>query len=175
MEIPAKAEVLVVGAGPTGLMLANQLARRGVRALIVDKNAGGVGTLFKKYKVESVNGHGRLTGPNAVEVIAADGSKKTLSTKYVLVSTGSVPREIKVAPSDGEKIVNSDHLLEGAAAIRCNNLPALSYKLERLLSDPERFKSMQANALRMGHPNAARDIVEQLAPQKAAKSTKKAD
>ena len=32
-------DVLVVGAGPTGLMLANQLARRGVRPRIVDKNA----------------------------------------------------------------------------------------------------------------------------------------
>jgi 2-polyprenyl-6-methoxyphenol hydroxylase-like FAD-dependent oxidoreductase len=33
-------DVLVVGAGPTGLMLANQLARRDVRALIVDRHAG---------------------------------------------------------------------------------------------------------------------------------------
>ena len=35
-----EADVLVVGAGPTGLMLANQLARRGVRALIIDRHAG---------------------------------------------------------------------------------------------------------------------------------------
>jgi 2-polyprenyl-6-methoxyphenol hydroxylase-like FAD-dependent oxidoreductase len=34
------ADVLVVGAGPTGLMLANQLARRGVRVLIIDRHAG---------------------------------------------------------------------------------------------------------------------------------------
>lgn len=33
-------DVLVVGAGPTGLMLANQLARRDVRALIVDRHSG---------------------------------------------------------------------------------------------------------------------------------------
>ncbi len=33
-------EVLIVGAGPTGLMLANQLVRRGVRALIIDKRSG---------------------------------------------------------------------------------------------------------------------------------------
>ena len=36
----AQVPVLVVGAGPTGLMLANQLARRGVRPLVVDRNAG---------------------------------------------------------------------------------------------------------------------------------------
>jgi 2-polyprenyl-6-methoxyphenol hydroxylase-like FAD-dependent oxidoreductase len=33
-------DVLIVGAGPTGLMLACQLARRGVRATIIDRHAG---------------------------------------------------------------------------------------------------------------------------------------
>jgi len=32
-------DVLIVGAGPTGLMLANQLARRGVRAMLIDRHA----------------------------------------------------------------------------------------------------------------------------------------
>src|SRR2546430_14656712 len=34
------AEVLIVGGGPTGLMLANQLGRRGVRAMIIDRHSG---------------------------------------------------------------------------------------------------------------------------------------
>jgi 2-polyprenyl-6-methoxyphenol hydroxylase-like FAD-dependent oxidoreductase len=33
-------DVLIVGAGPTGLMLANQLIRRGIRTIIIDRNAG---------------------------------------------------------------------------------------------------------------------------------------
>lgn len=33
-------DVLIVGAGPTGLMLANQLARRGVRLQIIDRHSG---------------------------------------------------------------------------------------------------------------------------------------
>jgi len=33
-------DVLIVGAGPTGLMLANQLARRGVRPIIIDRHSG---------------------------------------------------------------------------------------------------------------------------------------
>jgi 2-polyprenyl-6-methoxyphenol hydroxylase-like FAD-dependent oxidoreductase len=33
-------DVLIVGAGPTGLMLANQLARQGVRAQIIDRHDG---------------------------------------------------------------------------------------------------------------------------------------
>jgi len=68
-----------------------------------------------------------------------------------------------VNPIPGQEERNSDHLLEAAAAIRCNNLPTLSYKLDRLLADPQRFKSMQANARRRGHPNAAKEIVDQLA------------
>jgi 2-polyprenyl-6-methoxyphenol hydroxylase-like FAD-dependent oxidoreductase len=34
------ADVLIAGAGPTGLMLANQLCRRGVRVLVIERNAG---------------------------------------------------------------------------------------------------------------------------------------
>jgi 2-polyprenyl-6-methoxyphenol hydroxylase-like FAD-dependent oxidoreductase len=33
-------DVLIVGAGPTGLMLANQLARRGVKPVIIDRHSG---------------------------------------------------------------------------------------------------------------------------------------
>jgi 2-polyprenyl-6-methoxyphenol hydroxylase-like FAD-dependent oxidoreductase len=37
---PLETEVLIVGGGPTGLMLANQLARRGLRPLIIDRHPG---------------------------------------------------------------------------------------------------------------------------------------
>jgi processive 1,2-diacylglycerol beta-glucosyltransferase len=67
-----------------------------------------------------------------------------------------------VNPIPGQEERNSDHLLEGSVAIRCNNLPTLSYKLDRLLADPHRFSVMQANARKMGRPNAAKEIVEQL-------------
>ena len=33
-------DVLIVGAGPTGLMLANQLGRRGIRPTIIDRHSG---------------------------------------------------------------------------------------------------------------------------------------
>lgn len=67
-----------------------------------------------------------------------------------------------VNPIPGQEERNSDHLLERAVAIRCNNLPVLSYKLDKLLADPQRFASMQANAQKMGRPNAAREIVDRI-------------
>jgi processive 1,2-diacylglycerol beta-glucosyltransferase len=65
-----------------------------------------------------------------------------------------------VNPIPGQEERNSDHLLERAVGIRCNNLPVLSYKLDRLLADPKRFATMQANARNMARPNAATEIVE---------------
>src|SRR5262245_33867419 len=40
LEAHMHTDVLIVGAGPTGLMLANQLARRGVRPLVIDRHSG---------------------------------------------------------------------------------------------------------------------------------------
>lgn len=67
-----------------------------------------------------------------------------------------------VNPIPGQEERNSDHLLEEGVAIRCNNLPVLAYKIDRLLDDPLRFTSMQDNARRLARPHAAREIVANL-------------
>src|SRR5688572_5295870 len=71
-----------------------------------------------------------------------------------------------VNPIPGQEERKSDHLLEAAAAIRCNNLPTLAYKLDRLLAGPARFAKMQANVKGMARPNAASDIVQRLLQSK---------
>jgi 2-polyprenyl-6-methoxyphenol hydroxylase-like FAD-dependent oxidoreductase len=38
--LPAQVQVLIIGGGPCGLMLANELGRRGIRTLLVDQNPG---------------------------------------------------------------------------------------------------------------------------------------
>ena len=65
---------------------------------------------------------------------------------------------VVVNPIPGQEERNSDHLLEEGAAIRCNNLPVLSYKIDKLLDDPARLAAMKLNALRLARPNAAREI-----------------
>jgi processive 1,2-diacylglycerol beta-glucosyltransferase len=67
-----------------------------------------------------------------------------------------------VNPIPGQEERNSDHLLEEGVAIRCNNLPALAYKVDALLSDPARFARMQANSQRLGKPNSAYTVVKRL-------------
>ncbi len=78
---------------------------------IVDANAKGVEFLFKKNKVTGLHGVGRIAGPHEVEVEGKDG-KTTYGARFILIATGSVPRDIPIAPADGERILNSDHILE---------------------------------------------------------------
>ena len=67
-----------------------------------------------------------------------------------------------VNPIPGQEERNSDHLLEEGVAIRCNNLPALAYKIDRLLSDPPRLAAMRERARQLARPHAAREIVDKL-------------
>lgn len=77
---------------------------------VVDGNASGIDYLFKKNEVEGIHGYGRMVGEHEIEV-EGDSGKETYRAKNILIATGSVPREIPPAPTDGEKILNSDHML----------------------------------------------------------------
>jgi processive 1,2-diacylglycerol beta-glucosyltransferase len=65
-------------------------------------------------------------------------------------------------PIPGQEERNSDHLIESGVAIRCNNMPTLAYKIDRLLANKSRFAEMQKNARAMARPNAAREIVQRV-------------
>jgi processive 1,2-diacylglycerol beta-glucosyltransferase len=66
---------------------------------------------------------------------------------------------VVVNPIPGQEERNSDHFLEEGAAIRCNNLPALAFKIERLLEDAERLGRMRQAVARLARPHAASEIV----------------
>jgi dihydrolipoyl dehydrogenase len=78
---------------------------------VVDGNARGIEFLFKKNKVDAVHGRGRLSGAHEVTV-ESDGGTTALEGKFILLATGSVPRELPMAPTDGRRVLNSDHILE---------------------------------------------------------------
>jgi processive 1,2-diacylglycerol beta-glucosyltransferase len=78
---------------------------------------------------------------------------------------------VVVNPIPGQEERNSDHLLEEGVAIRCNNLPTLAYKIDRLLDDPARLAAMHANARDLGRPDSALAIVDRLLLEPAATVT----
>ena len=67
-----------------------------------------------------------------------------------------------IQPIPGQEERNSDHLLEEGAAIKCNELTTLPYKINKLLDDPARLASMRERAQALGRPGAAGTIVETL-------------
>ena len=77
---------------------------------------------------------------------------------------------IVFCPIPGQEERNSDHLLEEGAALRCNNLPAIAYKIDRLLDDPARLATMRENVRRLARPRAAFDIVAKVVELHQSKS-----
>ena len=63
-----------------------------------------------------------------------------------------------VNPIPGQEERNSDHFLEEGVAIRCNNVPALAYKIDNLLADKDRFLKMQQAVKRFARPHAATEV-----------------
>ena len=73
----------------------------------VDGNVKGVEFLFKKNKVDSFNGAGRIAAPGKVEVKGADGKTQTLETKSIVIATGSDVARLKGIEIDEKRIVSS--------------------------------------------------------------------
>ena len=82
------------------------------KGAIVKASTGGIVALFKSAGVTGIQGHGKLLPGRKVEVSAADGSKRVLQAKHVVLASGSVPMELKSAPFDNESIIDSWGALE---------------------------------------------------------------
>jgi dihydrolipoamide dehydrogenase len=72
----------------------------------VDGNVKGVAFLFKKNKIDSRIGVGRILAPGKVEV-AANGKSETLDTKAIVIATGSDVARLKGIDIDEKRIVSS--------------------------------------------------------------------
>ena len=71
----------------------------------------GVRFLFKKNKIDTFFGSGRLTSGTAVVVRDADGKETALASKHILLATGSAPVNLPFMPFDGKRIVSSTEAL----------------------------------------------------------------
>jgi len=82
-------------------------------------------SVIQKHKIEIIVGEARLTSPTQVSV-----NGRTLRARHIVIATGSRPKDIPGMVVDGERILNSDHLLQleevpksvlivGAGAVGC--------------------------------------------------------
>ena len=73
----------------------------------VDGNVKGVAFLFKKNKIDSFQGIGRIVAPGKVEVKSAGGATETIETKNIVIATGSDVARLKGIEIDEKRIVSS--------------------------------------------------------------------
>jgi len=78
----------------------------------VDGNVKGVAYLFKKNKIETFHGTGRIAAPGKVEVKADDGKTQVLETKNIVIATGSDVARLPGIAIDEKRIVSSTGALD---------------------------------------------------------------
>ena len=82
----------------------------------VEGNVKGVEFLLKKNKVDAVRGTGRIVAPGKIDA-KGNGVDKTLTTRNIVIATGSDIARLKGLDIDEQRIVSSD------AAIALDKVP----------------------------------------------------
>lgn len=72
---------------------------------VVSKHFKGLSALLKAKGIKVVEGKGRLSSPNTIEV---DGSE-TIEARSVILASGSYARSLPFIEVDGEAFITSDH------------------------------------------------------------------
>jgi dihydrolipoamide dehydrogenase len=84
----------------------DEIKRRKVR--IVSKQTRGIELLFKQNNVQLIKGKAQIVGANKILI----DNQKEISAGHIVIATGSRAAELPFLKWDGQKIINSDNLLE---------------------------------------------------------------
>ncbi|ODS33168.1 MAG: dihydrolipoamide dehydrogenase [Candidatus Scalindua rubra] len=79
---------------------------------IVNRLFGGIEHLLKKNNVDVLKGIGQIASPNKVLVKEDDKIKEEISTKNIVIATGSSPVVFDGIPFDKKNVLTSDEILE---------------------------------------------------------------
>ncbi|UYL07517.1 dihydrolipoyl dehydrogenase [Bdellovibrio sp. SKB1291214] len=74
---------------------------------VVKQNTEGIAFLFKKNKITGINGFGKILGAGKVEVKSDDGKTEVITTKSILIASGSVPVELPFLKYDEKRILSN--------------------------------------------------------------------
>ncbi len=74
---------------------------------VVGELTKGVEFLLKKAKAEAIVGEGKIVAPGKIEVKLADGSTRTITTKNIIIATGSDVAALPGVAIDEKQIVSS--------------------------------------------------------------------
>lgn len=84
---------------------------RGWKDSVVAKLTGGLSGMSKMRKVKHVQGYGKFTGSNTIEVTGKDG-KTVISFDNAIIAAGSEPVTLPFIPHDDPRVIDSTGALE---------------------------------------------------------------
>ena len=77
---------------------------------IVKKHSKGIEFLFRKHKIESIQGWGRVAGPGKVSV-EKDGKTTEIEATNIMLATGSEARSLPGVEIDGKVVLSNREIL----------------------------------------------------------------
>ena len=81
------------------------------KEMVVNKHAKGIEFLFRKNKVEKIQGWGRWAGPGRVSV-EKDGQTTEVEATHIMFATGSAARSLPGVEIDGKTILSNIEILQ---------------------------------------------------------------
>ncbi len=79
---------------------------------VVDQTTGGISYLMKKNKIDVYNGAGEFQDKNTIEVSRVGQKRVTLTSKNVIIATGSKPASLPFIQLDKKRVITSTEALE---------------------------------------------------------------
>ncbi len=79
---------------------------------VIAKLTGGLKAMAKQRKVKTVNGYGKFTSANTIEVEAEDGSKTIVGFENCIIAAGSSVTKLPFIPWEDERVWDSTDALE---------------------------------------------------------------
>jgi dihydrolipoamide dehydrogenase len=78
---------------------------------VVAKNTSGISFLFKKNKIDGIQGVGSFKDKNTISIKKPDGSTEEITGKNIIIATGSKPSSLPFLKIDKKRIITSTEAL----------------------------------------------------------------
>jgi dihydrolipoamide dehydrogenase len=78
---------------------------------VVGKNTSGISFLFKKNKIDGIQGIGSFKDKNTISIKKPDGSVQEITGKNIIIATGSKPSSLPFIQIDKKRIITSTEAL----------------------------------------------------------------
>ncbi len=78
---------------------------------VVEQTTGGITYLMKKNKIDTFYGMGSFVDKNTVSIKKTDAKEEKITSKNIIIATGSKPTELPFLKTDGKRIITSTEAL----------------------------------------------------------------